>query len=455
MVRLLSLLALALAAASPVVEETWPPPWWPFGHDHWAVLVAGSSGYGNYRHQADVCHAYQLIKKAGVHPSQIIVLAVDDIANDEENPYPGKLFNKPTLAGTPGVDVYEGCKIDYSGKSVTPDTFVKVLTGDAAGLAGVEGSGKVLKSTHKSRVFVNFVDHGGVGIIGFPETTMHAKDLIGALTTMHTSKMYKELVFYLEACESGSMFETLPEGINIYATSAANAKESSWGTYCPPQDMINGKSINSCLGDLYSVNWMEDSDSSISSGETLAEQFTRVQKATNKSHVMQFGTQSIANNEPTSNFQGKTDKTDEDTVTAASEARLLGKPVARASALPPRHSSDLPSADAELASAYARFMATDSPRAAEELMKGMRDRLTANERFDKIAKAVTGAKLTGARPERVPMDCHYEAHTAYIAHCGEWTVGALKHSADLAHMCGIMSGDSRSIVAAIREVCAA
>ena len=201
MVRLLSLLALALAAASPVVEETWPPPWWPFGHDHWAVLVAGSSGYGNYRHQADVCHAYQLIKKAGVHPSQIIVLAVDDIANDEENPYPGKLFNKPTLAGTPGVDVYEGCKIDYSGKSVTPDTFVKVLTGDAAGLAGVEGSGKVLKSTHKSRVFVNFVDHGGVGIIGFPETTMHAKDLIGALTTMHTSKMYKELVFYLEARE--------------------------------------------------------------------------------------------------------------------------------------------------------------------------------------------------------------------------------------------------------------
>lgn len=23
----------------------------------WAVLLAGSSGYGNYRHQADVCHA--------------------------------------------------------------------------------------------------------------------------------------------------------------------------------------------------------------------------------------------------------------------------------------------------------------------------------------------------------------------------------------------------------------
>ena len=26
----------------------------------WAVLVAGSRGWDNYRHQADVCHAYQV-----------------------------------------------------------------------------------------------------------------------------------------------------------------------------------------------------------------------------------------------------------------------------------------------------------------------------------------------------------------------------------------------------------
>lgn len=25
---------------------------------HWAVLVAGSNGFWNYRHQADICHAY-------------------------------------------------------------------------------------------------------------------------------------------------------------------------------------------------------------------------------------------------------------------------------------------------------------------------------------------------------------------------------------------------------------
>ena len=124
-----------------------------------------------------MCHAYQLFKRAGIPESQIITLAVDDIANARENPFPGKMFNKPTAKGVPGVDVYAGCKIDYSGNKVTPTTFTKVLTGDASDLDG----GKVLKSTANSRVFVNFVDHGGVDIIGFPKTTMHSKDLVVAL----------------------------------------------------------------------------------------------------------------------------------------------------------------------------------------------------------------------------------------------------------------------------------
>ncbi len=34
--------------------------------------------------------------------------------------------------------------------------------------------------------------------------------------------MYKQLVFYMEACESGSMFVDLPANIGIYATTAAS-----------------------------------------------------------------------------------------------------------------------------------------------------------------------------------------------------------------------------------------
>ena len=65
----------------------------------------------------------------------------------------------------------------------------------------------MLESGENDHVFINFVDHGGVGLIGFPTEYLYAKDLMAALTTMNEKKMYKELVFYMEACESGSMFE--------------------------------------------------------------------------------------------------------------------------------------------------------------------------------------------------------------------------------------------------------
>ena len=46
-------------------------------------------------------------------------------------------------------------------------------------------------------------------------------------------------MIYVEACESGSIFEgVLDKSLNIYATTAANAYESSWGTYCPGMEQL-------------------------------------------------------------------------------------------------------------------------------------------------------------------------------------------------------------------------
>lgn len=77
---------------------------------------------------------------------------------------------------------------------------------------------------------------------------------------MHENGLYNKLVFYLEACESGSMFTELRKDTRIYALSAANPHESSWGYYCPPDDVVGGVSVGSCLGDHFSINWMEDTD---------------------------------------------------------------------------------------------------------------------------------------------------------------------------------------------------
>jgi len=106
-------------------------------------------------------------------------MAFDDIANNSENPFPGKLFNKPN-----GSDVYAGCNIDYKGKDVTPENFLAVIKGDSAFVSG-KGNGKVLKSDLNSKVFINFADHGAPGLIAFPSSYLYADDFNTAISYMN------------------------------------------------------------------------------------------------------------------------------------------------------------------------------------------------------------------------------------------------------------------------------
>ena len=140
--------------------------------DHWAVLVAGSNTYSNYRHQADVAHAYQILKGQGIPAENIIYMAYDDVADNSRNPLKGQLFNK-----TNGENVYDASVVDYRGWDVTAEHFLAVLTGDEA-----TAKGKVLKSNAESKVFVYYTDHGAPGLLGFPTMApLYADQLSAAL----------------------------------------------------------------------------------------------------------------------------------------------------------------------------------------------------------------------------------------------------------------------------------
>uniref|UniRef100_A0ABI7XKE1 Legumain n=1 Tax=Felis catus TaxID=9685 RepID=A0ABI7XKE1_FELCA len=251
------------------------------GGKHWVVIVAGSNGWYNYRHQADACHAYQIVHRNGIPDEQIIVMMYDDIANSEDNPTPGIVINRPN-----GSDVYAGVLKDYTGEDVTPENFLAVLRGDEEAVKG-KGSGKVLKSGPRDHVFVYFTDHGATGILVFPNDDLHVKDLNKTIQYMYKHKMYQKMVFYIEACESGSMMRHLPSDINVYATTAANPTESSYACYYDEKR-------STYLGDWYSVNWMEDSDVEDLTKETLHKQYQLVKSHTNTSHVMQYGNKSIS-----------------------------------------------------------------------------------------------------------------------------------------------------------------
>ncbi|KAK9806827.1 hypothetical protein WJX72_004028 [[Myrmecia] bisecta] len=278
-----------------------------FTGDVWAVLIAGSSGWGNYRHQADVCHAYQILKQGGLNDDNIIVMMEDDIANNAMNPHPGKIFNRPG-----GPDVYKGVPLDYTGDMVTAENFLAVLAGNESALIGT--SGKVVKSGPNDRVFVYYSDHGAPGIVGMPNGPfLYADALLNTMKAKSAANGFADMVLYIEACEAGSMFEgMLNDGdMNVYVTTAANAEESSWGTYCPGMVPAPPEEFNTCLGDLYSVAWMENSEAADLDEETLEKQYELVKLRTSNdytymqgSHVMQYGSLAI-DEEPAADYLGE------------------------------------------------------------------------------------------------------------------------------------------------------
>ena len=258
-----AILVLALAAA-----------------DNWAVLVAGSDGYWNYRHQADVSHAYQIMRRGGIPADHIITMMYNDAAYDWDNPFPGQLYNRP---GDDSPDVYAGVVIDYENKEVSVDNFKKVMLGDDS------TGNKVLKSTENDNIFLFFADHGGPDMLMFPSETILKEDFQDLLKQMHEKKMYKHFVLYIEAGYSGSMAVDFPDDLGISIVTTANEEESSWAWYCGDDAVVKGVNIGSCLGDEFSVFWMEDTDKGEQKTETLEEQWNRIHNGVTKSHASRYG----------------------------------------------------------------------------------------------------------------------------------------------------------------------
>lgn len=149
-------LAAAMASPTGLLETMLAHEDKGFTGKRWVLLIAGSNTYDNYRHQADIYHAYHVLRNHGIPDKQIVVMHYDDIANDPENPYPGTVINKPG-----GKDVYHGVPKDYTKDEVTPQNAIKILNGDK----GLKSKGKkVIESTDKDHIFIYFADHGAPGL---------------------------------------------------------------------------------------------------------------------------------------------------------------------------------------------------------------------------------------------------------------------------------------------------
>ncbi|KAH0786856.1 Clan CD, family C13, asparaginyl endopeptidase-like cysteine peptidase [Histomonas meleagridis] len=181
--------------------------------------MAGSRGYNNYRHQADVFNLYHILKSRGFNTKKIITLAYNDIVNHEMNPRKGIVYNNASH-----INVYPGSKaIDYQEKEATAENFLRVLKGD-------KKNGRALETTDKDDIFIYFNDHGAPGLLCVPANNgplLYADQLDKVLKEMYEQKKFRRIFFVIEACYSGSVARNISVP-NVFVLSAAGPSQSSY-----------------------------------------------------------------------------------------------------------------------------------------------------------------------------------------------------------------------------------
>ena len=262
--------------------------------DKFAIVMQGDRGYSNYSDSSNTCRAYDDLVASGIPPENIIYMANEATLTDSQNPFPYKLFTLPDPEGE-GWDHAAGCKdhIDYYGETINPDVVMAILRQDEEKVKKLTGyeNPKVFHTTEKDTILIYYSDHGLYGGVGCGDDILTAKQLLQTLTYMHDNKMYDQLVFYLEACESGTMFHDLPDDMRIYAMTSSD-DTLAWCDHCPPYDVVNGKHIGTCMS-MYFDNtfqqlWEEES-THISLGEIRQRTHDVVIEIINNQVVSEWG----------------------------------------------------------------------------------------------------------------------------------------------------------------------
>ena len=187
---------------------------YPEKDENWAVVIAASEGWMNYRHQADALAFYQKLKRLGYDDNHILLIMADDIAHHPNNPVPGVVQHVPN-----GANLYDDIRIDYRLQDISPEAFQSILLGE------MENS---LQSDCDDNVLLFWSGHGERGNwVWGEDDAFSAERLRETLLLLEQGKKYRKLLGLIETCYSGSM-GLVTEGIpGVLFVTAANELETS------------------------------------------------------------------------------------------------------------------------------------------------------------------------------------------------------------------------------------
>lgn len=188
---------------------------YPALKEKWALIIAASSEWRNYRHQADALEMYRLLKKQGYTDDRIVLVMEDDIAQNSNNPHKGVVKVRPT-----GENLYTNVQIDYKLSTISPKDIASILHGEKS-----EKLPEVIHADGADNVLVFWSGHGAPGYFVWGKNDQFTGSLMQqTLQSLSEQKKYRKMLWLVETCYAGSVAQSVKDipGVLFITASAEN-----------------------------------------------------------------------------------------------------------------------------------------------------------------------------------------------------------------------------------------
>lgn len=255
-----------------------------------ALIVSASSGFDNYRHQADALARYQRLKAAGLGDDDIVMIGADDVAVDPTNLLPGIVRNVPG-----GADLYAAAVYDYPVTLELTDQIEAILLGEPSEMAP-----SVLNLDAETDLYIFLVGHGGLIGLGVGASTVDEGVLGGesiytpgmlrdTLCALRAAGKVRRVLVEVETCHGGVFGDADFDGIEagcddgplegVLVISAANTRENSLGAGYDPE-------LGIYVGDQFARAMLDEMDAT--PGQSLLDLYRGVYLKVSGSHATMY-----------------------------------------------------------------------------------------------------------------------------------------------------------------------
>ena len=240
---------------------------------NYAVLVAASEGWKNYRHQADVLGMYHYLKGKGYDDDHIILIMADDIAYNEKNPLQGVVRREI------GEDnLYDDLQIDYKLGDLSPEDLKQILTGEPSDAYPV-----TLGSSYNDNVLFFWSGHGTKKGWSWKETEYLSPEFA---REMFSAMKFRKQFAIVETCYSGGVAQGCTGIPGLLMMTAANPYETSKADGLDEELLVY--ITNTFTSSI--LSWLDNNPHTV-----IRDLYLHAFDKTNGSHVMVYNAENYGN----------------------------------------------------------------------------------------------------------------------------------------------------------------